>query len=120
MSCTKQRLASFRGAILAACFVVPIAAMGEIRVWKSSTGAHEIRAEFVTTDGESVTLRTEDGKQITVALDKLSQADRDFASSASPKSASTSADAKRELVIAVTKFKACFRIPCRFLGSGIL
>lgn len=104
MSYTSQRLARFRWPVVVLFFVVPRVALGEVRVWKSSSGSHEIRAELISTDGESVTLRTEEGKEITVTLDKLSQADRDFAKAAEPVTTSTSDDTKRELQIAVTKF----------------
>jgi mono/diheme cytochrome c family protein len=49
-----------------------------MRVWKSKSGNYQVRAEMISADTESVKLATEDGRQITVALEKLSQADRDY------------------------------------------
>ena len=48
----------------------------EIRTWTDSTGKFQIKAKFVEmTDGKA-TLEREDGTRITIALDKLSEADK--------------------------------------------
>lgn len=43
----------------------------EIRTWKSSTGEHSFKADFVRRDETSVTLRGETGKELTIELAKL-------------------------------------------------
>jgi hypothetical protein len=41
------------------------------RIWKSSTGEHSFKADFVKRDETSVTLRGESGKELTIELAKL-------------------------------------------------
>ena len=55
--------------IVLLCFVTAVAA----REWSDSTGQYKVEAEFV-----GLALRTHDGKIISVPLERLSQADRDF------------------------------------------
>jgi hypothetical protein len=67
----------------------------EIRTWSDSTGKHKVEAEFVELKDQKVTLRRKDGKAITIALEKLSEADRSFVRSQSKgKAASASANSK--------------------------
>ena len=81
--------------VTAFCFVLPLAAFGEIRVWKSKSGTYEVRGEMISSDAESVKLATEDGREIIVALAKLSQADRDYVANQSSISTKTD-DAKTD------------------------
>ncbi len=56
-------------------------ALGEIRKWSSSSGTHNIEAELVSTSSTSVILRTAEGREVTIPVAKLCQADRDFIAS---------------------------------------
>lgn len=49
------------------------------RIWKDSTGKHEIDAEFISLLGDNVELKTSAGKILKLPLAKLSEADRAFA-----------------------------------------
>ncbi|MCL2304758.1 MAG: SHD1 domain-containing protein [Planctomycetaceae bacterium] len=55
----------------------PVAAK-EKRTWTDSTGQFNVEAELVRVDGENVLLRTTNGKQLTIPLAKLSNADRKY------------------------------------------
>lgn len=50
-----------------------------LRDWSSQGGKFTINAKFVELRGDSVTLKKEDGKSLTVAIDKLSDDDQDLA-----------------------------------------
>lgn len=52
-------------------------AQAETRAWKNIDGV-EIKAEFVKVEGEDVTLKLPNGKQVTFAQSKLSEEDRAF------------------------------------------
>ena len=64
---------------------------GELRTWKSANGNYSAEAEFVelTTDG-SVRLKRKDGNVVTVPLDRLSDADKEFVRSHAAKSSDSS------------------------------
>lgn len=49
------------------------------RLWTDDTGKHKTEAEFVRLNDGEVVLRKGDGEEVTVALTKLSQEDRDVA-----------------------------------------
>lgn len=49
------------------------------RTWTDNTGKFKIEAEFVKLSGGRVTLRRDDGTEITLTLDRLSEADRRIA-----------------------------------------
>ncbi|WP_052572859.1 prolyl oligopeptidase family serine peptidase [Haloferula sp. BvORR071] len=52
---------------------------GEAREWKTADGSKTIQAEYVSSkDGKVTICRTDDRKNFTIALDTLSQADRDW------------------------------------------
>jgi len=51
---------------------------GELRTWTDVSGKHTIEAEFVSLAGDSVTLRRPDGKELTLPLSRLREADRTF------------------------------------------
>lgn len=53
-------------------------AADEPRTWTDRSGQFEVVAKLLRVDGESVVLRRDDGKEITVPLAKLSDADRRF------------------------------------------
>ncbi len=50
-----------------------------MRTWTSNNGKYRVNAKFVALNDDSVTLENEDGKTLTVALDKLTEADQQFA-----------------------------------------
>ena len=49
------------------------------RTWTDSTGTHKIEGEFVKLADSKVDIRREDGKLVRIPLDKLSEADQQFA-----------------------------------------
>jgi thioredoxin-related protein len=55
------------------------------RLWKSKMGQFSVTASLVSFDGKSALLRTEEGKNITVALDALSVEDQEFLKTAKPR-----------------------------------
>ncbi len=62
-----------------ACVVLfVVSASAEVRTWKDKTGKFSIRAEVVESDGTTLTLKKADGKVIKVAVDRLSDEDRQF------------------------------------------
>lgn len=54
------------------------AAQAEMRTWTDSTGKHKIEAELLSTAAGKARLRRDDGKEITIALDRLSDEDQAF------------------------------------------
>jgi hypothetical protein len=66
-------------AILAALALVAGAAEAATRTWTSANGKFTIEAEMVTVKDEKVQLRKANGDLIEVPLDKLSEADRQYA-----------------------------------------
>ncbi|HVX14141.1 MAG TPA: trypsin-like peptidase domain-containing protein [Pirellulales bacterium] len=48
----------------------------KLRTWSNKSGKFKIKAKFVELKNDSVTLEKEDGETVTVALDKLSEADQ--------------------------------------------
>ncbi len=55
-----------------------VSAAAEVRTWKDKSGKFSIRAELVESDGTTVKLKKEDGTAISVRVDRLSDADRQF------------------------------------------
>ena len=53
-----------------------MAEQGPLRVWTDSTGKHTVEAEFVELKDGRVRLKKEDGKIITIPIDKLSEVDQ--------------------------------------------
>ncbi|MDA0660570.1 MAG: SHD1 domain-containing protein, partial [Planctomycetota bacterium] len=51
---------------------------GEMRTWIDRTGKHKIKAELVSYEKGNVTLKTAEGKLITLVVFKLSKPDREF------------------------------------------
>jgi hypothetical protein len=45
----------------------------ELPVWQSTSGRDSVQAEFVKLDGDNVTLRLPNGKEVTVVLEKLDE-----------------------------------------------
>lgn len=67
--------ATAKAAVLPGAAVAPKPAV--TRTWKAAAGGFEVEAELVSTDGDNVVLkRKSDGKELTVAVDKFSAADR--------------------------------------------
>src|SRR6478736_4822747 len=58
-----------------------VAARAEFRTWSSADDASKnFEGEFISANKDSVAIKRKDGKQITLPLTKLCQADRDFIS----------------------------------------
>lgn len=55
------------------------AKQAELRTWTSKNGKFRITARFVKLDEDQLTLEKDDGKTVTVALDKISESDQNFA-----------------------------------------
>jgi thiol-disulfide isomerase/thioredoxin len=53
-------------------------ALAEVRIWKDSTGKHQTEAELISATTEEVRLQRPDGSEVTIALNRLSAADRAF------------------------------------------
>ena len=63
------------------------------RTWKDASGKHTIEGSLVRFENEKVTLkRTKDGKEITLSLAKLSDADRKFLTGDEPEERSSKSD----------------------------
>ncbi|MBS0262015.1 MAG: hypothetical protein JSS02_08655 [Planctomycetes bacterium] len=54
----------------------------KMRTWTDKTGKYKTKAKFVELSDGEVTLETENGKKVKMALDKLSKADQDAAKAA--------------------------------------
>lgn len=50
----------------------------DYRIWTDSTGQHKVNAKLVDQSEKEVTLEKTDGSKVTLALDKLSEGDRQF------------------------------------------
>ena len=61
-----------------ACFSVVFAQ--EMRIWTDSTGKFTIEASLVSFEDDTVKLQNKDGKVLTLAIDKLSEADKMYLS----------------------------------------
>lgn len=57
----------------------PAEEVAKLRTWKDSTGKFSIQATFVSLDGDALKIKREDGREVTVPLSRLSQADQDYA-----------------------------------------
>jgi hypothetical protein len=55
-----------------------IAEISRTRIWNDVSGSFNLEAELVKLEDGNVTLKKTNGKTITIALDKLSQEDREF------------------------------------------
>ena len=68
-----------RVAAVAFCVVFAMGSeSAEVRTWKDKTGRFSILAELVEWDGTKVKLKKEDGQVIEVAIDRLSDPDRQY------------------------------------------
>ena len=69
----------FRGLCIGAVLLInSIVQAGEMRTWIDRTGKHKIKAELVSYEKGTVTLKTAEGKLITLVVFKLSKTDREF------------------------------------------
>ena len=50
----------------------------QVRTWTDHTGSHETQAVFVRASGSKVTIRTPEGREINIALNRLSKADQEY------------------------------------------
>lgn len=64
--------------VVAATLLAGQLARAELRTWTSASGASSMEAELVRVAGESVVLKTKEGKEITVKTADLSKLDREF------------------------------------------
>ena len=74
--------------IAAGCLLcaIPVA---DARTWKDVTGKFSVEADFVSLDGDQVTLRNAEGKEATLPLAKLRPEDREYAKQKHAKSKSS-------------------------------
>jgi hypothetical protein len=82
-------------AVLAFAVCTPVASA---RTWTDSTGKHTLEAEFVEMKDGKVQLKKEDGKTITIPIEKLSDPDQEFVRSAASRD-----NPDREVATAATK-----------------
>ncbi len=52
--------------------------LGEVRTWSDSSGFFTLKAEYLKRDGDDVQLRKDDGSEVSLPIEKLSVADRNF------------------------------------------
>lgn len=73
-------LASMTGfCVAAATFLCSLSTLSaQMRTWKDRSGEYEVKAKFVSSDKDAVKIETEDGREITIALDKLSRKDQSY------------------------------------------
>ena len=69
----------------------------DLRTWTSASGSYQVVAKLTSISAEVVTLKTKDGKQIEVPLEKLSVKDRIFVKSIRPSKNPTRTTAKEAL-----------------------
>ena len=50
----------------------------QVRTWKDSSGTYEVKAKFLSTDSKSVKIETENGREISIEINKLSQRDQQY------------------------------------------
>jgi thiol-disulfide isomerase/thioredoxin len=93
----------------------------EVRTWSDASGKHSIEAEFVSLQGGNVRLLREDGKEITLPLEKLSKADQNFVKAqAVRKTVSAKSDAGSVLRKLAQEFYANLRTKDRKLAIAAL
>jgi hypothetical protein len=66
--------------VAAICFVLTVVTLsyaGESRTWTDTSGTYKVEAELIAVDGNNVTLKTANGREINLQLDKLCSADQD-------------------------------------------
>ncbi len=56
--------------------ITSLAEAQDARIWTDSTGKIKVKATFISEEGGTVTLETEDGKELEIELKKLSSADQ--------------------------------------------
>jgi hypothetical protein len=57
---------------------IPTKTEAELRTWTDTTGEHETEARFVIASMGSVTLRKADGSEVTMPMERLSEADQEW------------------------------------------
>ena len=50
----------------------------EVRTWTDNSGGFSVRASFYSVTGENVKLRTEEGRELSVPIARLSDADKEY------------------------------------------
>jgi S1-C subfamily serine protease/antitoxin component YwqK of YwqJK toxin-antitoxin module len=64
--------------LLAVLVILAFADNGYARTWMDATGKHTVDADLVAADDSNVVLKKADGRLITMPVEKLSHADREF------------------------------------------
>lgn len=72
------RAALLRTVALTALIGLAANVRAEIRTWTDESGKFSVDAELMSAAGDKVRLRREDGRIVSIAIDRLSQADQDF------------------------------------------
>jgi hypothetical protein len=72
----KPLLLRSAGVVAVLCAVVSFAVAQELRTWSDASGKFKIKAKFLSEADGTVTLETEDGKELEIELKKLSSADQ--------------------------------------------
>ncbi|TWT85384.1 hypothetical protein Pla123a_01910 [Posidoniimonas polymericola] len=58
-----------------------------LRTWADASGQHKIEARFVSRTADKVTIKTDAGREISLAIDKLSEVDQELLSKVKPAAA---------------------------------
>ena len=80
-------------AMLVGCVLLTSSTTAQEREWNDKSGKHQLLAELVAVEGDSVVLRNSAGKQIKVEIDRLSKQDQVFLRKHRPATAATEPDA---------------------------
>ena len=115
-------------AVLLALFMIGIASASEERTWTDTTGKFNITAELVHVENNQVLLRSSDGRELKVPLERLSDADRKFIAAQSPahaasdKAVDKATDKATDAALAeiATRFYSDLRTPDRTLAKQSL
>jgi hypothetical protein len=74
-----SRLPACVTVVLLSCVALEgLGQQAESRLWKDSTGQFQVRATLIDQTDSAVRLQTADGREITVPVNRLSQADQDY------------------------------------------
>jgi len=98
---------------------VSVSAAAATRVWTSKNGAYTVRAVLLESQGENVRLKTADGRTITVRLDALSEADRQYVAGRAPQAVPPSGPEKEEQPAAVEDDAETSKAQSRKLAASL-
>src|SRR5690606_26684707 len=97
------RKPAYRTALVALMIAAVCLGAGEAdkqRTWKSAQGTYSIDATLVGRDGDTVTLRRADGKELPVKISQLSAEDQKIIREAFPDPAGAEGEAKKKITTA--------------------